>query len=209
MKISEYVNSFDSIKSSSYPIKTPASLYCFNISLSVIFYNGLEERAEEFFEATSLGARQEDATMIQADRTGIDREITFQEVYMAILNLPVYVSGDGNASASKIVIKDHSGVVKGTYKASFDIENNLRKVTLSDAGSLNASYLVGKKDTANPMHNGLETLNWMIRDFAALVLPGASTTGSSNKVLKDNAGLIKNTTFSISYASDAIVYTLN
>ena len=184
-------------------------LFMVAFSLSVIFYNGLEERAEEFFEATSLGARQEDATMIQADRTNIDRKITFQEVYMAILNLPVYVSGDGNAAASKIVIKDAAGAVKGTYRASFDIENNIRKVTLSDAGSLNASYLVGKKDSSNPLHNGLETLNWMIRDFSALVLPGASTAGTSNKVLKDNRGLINNTTFSINYTSDAIVYRIN
>ena len=179
-------------------------LFLVAFSLSVIFYNGLETRAEEFFEATSLGARQEDATMIQADGTNINREITFQEVYLAILNLPVYVSGDGNTSASKIVVKGNGGNT-ATYIASFDIENNIRKVTVS--GTFNKSYIVGKKDTANPMHSGLEDLNQMIRDFSALVLAGASTTGSSNNVLKNNKDAIKNTKFYISYTTDGIVYT--
>jgi hypothetical protein len=128
---------------------------------------------------------------------------------MSILNLPAYVSGDGNAASSKIQIKDAMGNIRGTYTASFDIENNIRKVTLSDAGVLNTSYLVGIKYANNPLHTGLDNLNWMIRDFSALVLSGASTIGTSNKVLKDNKDLIKNTTFSISYASDAIIYTLN
>lgn len=184
-------------------------LFMVAFSLSVIFYNGLEERAEEFFEATSLGARQEDATAIIMDLDDVERKITFQEVYMAILNLPVYVSGDGNASASKIIIKDPTGVEKGTYTASFDIENNIKKVSLSDSPFSDRSYLVGKKDSSNPLHAGFETLNWMIRDFSALVLSGATTTGTSNEVLKDNKDLIKNTTFSINYSSDAIIYTIN
>lgn len=181
-------------------------LFMVAFSLSVIFYNGLEARADEFFQATSTGARQEDATMIQADRNNIDRKITFQEVYMSILNLPAYVSGDGNASNSKIVVKGHSGNMV-TYTASFDIENNIKKVTAS--GEVNKSYLIGKKDIHNPMHSGLENLNQMIRDFSAVVLSGASTTGTSNDVLKNNKDLIKNANFSISYSSDAIVYTLN
>lgn len=181
-------------------------LFLVAFSFAVIFYNGLEQRAEEFFEATSTGARQEDATMLQADRTGINREITFQEVYLAILNLPTYVSGDGNTATSKIVVKGNGGNT-ATYVASFDIENNVRKVKVS--GVYNRSYLVGKKDNANPMHSGLESLNEMIRDFSALVLSGASTTGSSNNVLKNNKDLIKNTTFSIKYTSDGIVYTKN
>ena len=183
-------------------------LFMVAFSLSVIFYNGLEERAEEFFEATSLGARQEDATMIQADSTDIERKITFQEVYMAILNLPTYVSNDGNKAASKIIIKGSAGNIRGTYKASFDIDNNLRKITLTDS-PLAKSYLVGKKDNTNPLHYGLESLNCMIRDFSALVLTGASTAGNSNAVLKNNKDLIKNTTFSISYSGDAIVYRTN
>ena len=186
-------------------------LFMVAFSLSVIFYNGLEERAEDFFEATSLGARQEDATAIILDSDEVDRKITFQEVYMAILNLPVYVSGDGNASASKIVIKNGAGVVKGTYKASFDIENNIKKVDLLGSPiEAERSYLVGKKDDSNPMHSGLEDMKCMINDFCALVLPGSAVlNSSSNTLLKDNKNLINNTTFSINYLSDAIVYTIN
>lgn len=181
-------------------------LFMVAFSLSVIFYNGLEARADEFFQATSTGARQEDATMIQADRNNIDRKITFQEVYMSILNLPAYVSGDGNASDSKIVVNGHSGHTV-TYIASFDIENNIKKVTAS--GAVNESYLVGKKDPLNPMHSGLESLEDMIKDFSAVVLYGASTSGTSNGVLKNNKDLIKNANFSIRYSSDSIIYTLN
>lgn len=184
-------------------------LFMVAFSLSVIFYDGLGSRAEEFFEATSTGARQEDATMLQADRTNIDRKITFQEVYMSILNLPAYVSGDGNASDSKIQIK-LGKTIRGTYTASFDIENNIRKVTLSDAGLLNKSYLVGKKDSLNPAHNGLDNMQCMINDFCTLVLPSGATLNSpSNTLLHNNKDFIKDLTFSITYSSDAIVYTLN
>lgn len=181
-------------------------LFIIALSLSIIFYDGLEERAEDFFESTSTGARQEDATLIQYDEEEVDRKITFQEVYLSILNLPAYVSGDGNVSDSKIVVNGHSGNTV-TYIASFDIENNIKKVTAS--GTVNESYLVGKKDPHNPMHSGLESLEDMIKDFSAVVLSGASTSGTSNGVLKNNKDLIKDTDFSISYSTDAIIYTIN
>lgn len=188
-------------------------LFLVAFSLSVIFYDGLADRAEEFFEVTTATARREDATSVISNRNDIKRKITFQEVYMAILSLPAYVSGDGNLSNSKIIIEDPLGIAQGTYIATFDLENNISKVTLLDAPypfPSEKSYLVGKIDSGNPLHAGLKDLRVMITDFCTLALGVNGTSGStSNEILNNRESIIKDTTFSIRYSGDAIVYTRN
>ena len=112
-------------------------LFMVAFSCAVVFYNGLEDRADEFFEATSVSTRQEDATMVQTSRDNIDRKIYFEEIFLAILNLPTYVSNDGNAHSSKILIGygDASGdfICEGTYVASYDVDTNLKLVELKNS----------------------------------------------------------------------------
>lgn len=174
-------------------------LFMVAFSCSVIFYNGLGDRADEFFAVNSIAGRREDATLVVGDRSDNEREIAFEEVYLAILNLPSYVSGNGNISTSKIEIKDRSGNLKGTYTASYDIDTNIKKVILSD------SSLHGEYDLSSTAQ-----MKTMLKDFCALALPGASLSASnSNQILMQNKDLINNTNFSIKYENDTITYTLN
>lgn len=194
-------------------------LFMAAFSLSVIFYDGLKTRADEFFEATTLGARQEDATTIIMDRNDLERKIRFEEIFLAILNLPAYVSGDGNTSDSKIILgyEDASGdiVSIATYTASYDIDSNLKIVELTGSGyGSSKSYIVeGVVDPTNPRYQGktFYDLSAMLKDFAPLALAGADTSGgSSNNVLKANkTKIMDQISYSIKYSDDAIIYVRN
>lgn len=188
-------------------------LFMVAFSLSVIFYDGLKDRADEFFEATSLAGKQESATGIIMNRDDLERKIRFEEIFLSILNLPAYVSGDGNADASKVIIKQ-GNTVKGVYTASFDIDNNLKMVELSGHGATTKLYpLSGTYDPSDPKYSGKtfsDNIN-MLKDLATITI-GVNPPGTnSNDALKDATvkNAIKNTTFSIQYSGDAIVYVRN
>ncbi len=175
-------------------------LFMVAFSCSVIFYNGLTDRADEFFAVNSIAGRREDATLVVGDQKDNERDISFEEVYLAILNLPSYVSANGNLSTSKIEIRSRDGSLLGTYTATYDIDTNIKKVILSDT-TLHGEYVLS--NTAN--------MKTMLKDFCALVLtsPSLPSSSNSNQILIQNKDLINSTKFSIKYQNDTITYTKN
>ena len=165
-------------------------LFLVAFSCAIVAYNGLTDRVDDFFALNSITGQREDATTVDMDRAEVKRKVSFEEVYLAILNMPKYVSTDGNAIGSEIRIGTN------TYTATFDIDTNIQTIKLS--GTYNKEYIVGKQ---TDMQN-------MLKDFCTITI-GVNPSGKSNDVFRNNKDLINSVTFSIHYDKDSITYIKN
>jgi hypothetical protein len=168
-----------------------ALLFVIALSCAVIAYDGLTTRTEQFMELDTISGKMEDATTVVTNPSDIERKATFAEVYMAILNLPKYISVDGNSGVSEILVGTN------TYSATVDVDTGVRKIILD--GSINAEYTYGLP----------EDMDDLLKDFCSITLGGSIGTGNSNEVLKTRKTDIEAITFSLQYDTNSIIYTKN
>ena len=143
----------------------------------------------------TIAGKREDATSMYMDPDEIERKVSFEEVYLAILDLPRYVSVEGNSDLTEIQVGT------ATYTATFDPVTNVKTIKLSGAGALDEEYVVGDRG---------QMLS-LLKSFCTIAGGGFSTSTytNSNKLLRDCSSEINNITFSIQYDEDAIMYTRN
>ena len=170
-----------------------ALLFVVAFSCAIVAYNGLTERTEQFFAVNTIAGKREDATTMYMDPDEIERKVTFEEVYLAILDLPRYVSVEGNS--------DHTEIQVGsaTYTATFDPTTNVKTIELSGAGALSDEYVVGDRG---------QMLS-LLKSFCVIAGGFSPSGGSSNEILRNYKDTINAITFSIQYDEDAIMYTRN
>lgn len=168
-------------------------LFVVAFSCAIVAYNGLTERTEQFFAVNTIAGKREDATTIYMDPAEIERKVSFEEVYLAILDLPRYVSIDGNSDLTEIQVGS------ATYTATYDPMTNIKTIKLVGAGALNDEYIVGDK---------VQMLS-LLKSFCTIVGGFNPTESSSNDVLRNNKDAINAITFSIQYNESSIMYTRN
>lgn len=170
-----------------------AILFVVAFSCAIVAYNGLTERTEQFFEINTIAGKREDATTMYMDSAEVERKVSFEEVYLAILDLPRYVSLDGNSDLTEIQVGS------ATYTATFDPVTNIKTIKLTGAGALSDDYVVGDKG---------QMLS-LLKTFCTIVGGFSPSGSSSNEILRNYKDTINTITFSIQYDEDAIMYTRN
>lgn len=177
-------------------------LFIFALSCAIYSYESLEHRLEFFFDVHSITARKEDATSQLVDESKIQRKVKFAEVFMGIIDLPQYVSTAGNSSVSEIQI------VHGEDEANFSVVIQTDPTTLEEK-----KYICINSDNSmmydvNISEDLNELTEWIIV-YALAEDIDITNTQNSNLALGIASDAIRDTTFSVTYDNDTIIYTAN
>ncbi|MBQ8299141.1 MAG: hypothetical protein IJX99_04635 [Clostridia bacterium] len=171
-----------------------AILFVIALSCAMLSYNQLTDRAEMFFGTRSAAGLRGDGTSTLLDPDEVERKVKFSELYVAILNLPRYVTTEGNSVCDISIVGNGRFV---NYTATVDPLTSEKTITMS--GSLNGEYKVNDK---NDMLD-------LLKDLCTVALGYNPAGSSSNDALRQIESLYETTTYSIDYSETSITYSKN
>ena len=177
---------------------TAAFLFVFALSCAILSYNKLETRLEAFFDIHPITAKRGEASSELIKLSKIERKAKFQEIFMAILDMPKYATMEGNL-ANKVIVNASKFYVL---------------VEEDPSTMITTTFIVREKGGDIRKYNiAIESeMNDLVEEIVYCALD-ANITGfsSSNIAFGDAAveGLIRGTTFSVSYTEDIIEYKRN